>query len=642
LSIFTSNFNVMKTRCLSFFLILSLFASTTYASHYMGGEITWQCLGNGNYRFIMKLYRECNGTTYNNSESIIVGGNPFITSITMNLKPGANPHDIDDGVSDGKTDLSPHCWSNMLALHCALTSGADNSGAIEEWYYTSDVSYPDGVQLVGVPPATGWVFSYSSCCRNPSSNLVNPTSADWFLKSVMYPNNGQNGFPCYDNAPVFAESPSPVICSGSLYISNNGAIDPDNDSLVYQWAPALSTGSSTLLNYMPGYTYTSPFPSSIQNPLNVAAYLNPHNGELSYTSYTNGAFLSVIKATEYRGGIKIGEVFREFQSIIVPCPGNNAPVVDDPFIDTVSGQMTNTDTVNLGDIVDFNLSGIDNDTLPNGNPQTVTLYATGNDFGLGFVNPYIGCMTPPCASLTPPPVITAMLAVATHFHWQTSCSHMTNYVTDNDFAYSTHDFYFQVCDNSCPVPACLYKNVTVVIRTPLIKPVVNNVTATDIEISWNAYTGFSGPYYIYRSVDNGPFSLIDSTNNTNYTDSISMASQVVEYKIEVRMGYCHWWSQVCSAASWIGIQNNDYDKAISVFPNPAGDELSLRILSGERETIGVVILNSMGEEAGHYAFRLNQNENTFKIPTAELSSGLYLIKLTSTDLNKLVKVIISH
>ena len=33
------------------------------ATHYMGGEITWECLPNGNFRFWMKLYRECY-TTY--------------------------------------------------------------------------------------------------------------------------------------------------------------------------------------------------------------------------------------------------------------------------------------------------------------------------------------------------------------------------------------------------------------------------------------------------------------------------------------------------------------------------------------------------------------------------------------------------
>jgi hypothetical protein len=29
----------------------------------MGGEITWDCVGGGQYVFTMKLYRDCNGIT---------------------------------------------------------------------------------------------------------------------------------------------------------------------------------------------------------------------------------------------------------------------------------------------------------------------------------------------------------------------------------------------------------------------------------------------------------------------------------------------------------------------------------------------------------------------------------------------------
>ena len=47
------------------FLLIIIGTSDVVASHYMGGEITWQCLANGNFRFIMKLYRECNGVTFN-------------------------------------------------------------------------------------------------------------------------------------------------------------------------------------------------------------------------------------------------------------------------------------------------------------------------------------------------------------------------------------------------------------------------------------------------------------------------------------------------------------------------------------------------------------------------------------------------
>ena len=185
-----------------------------YASHYMGGEITWQCLGNGNFRFMMKLYRECNGIPYADNENISVTGHPGLTSITMSLHPGGNPHDADDGVLDGKTDISPDCWSGTQEIHCSPAPSTANTGAEEEYYYTSDATYPDGILISGTPPAGGWIFSHSSCCRNPSTNVLSATIDSWFLRTVMYPYQNLDTYPCYDNAPVFAETPATVICTG--------------------------------------------------------------------------------------------------------------------------------------------------------------------------------------------------------------------------------------------------------------------------------------------------------------------------------------------------------------------------------------------------------------------------------------------
>ena len=40
-------------------LLLGLMASDLNATHLLGGEVTWQCTGNGQYKFQLTLYREC-------------------------------------------------------------------------------------------------------------------------------------------------------------------------------------------------------------------------------------------------------------------------------------------------------------------------------------------------------------------------------------------------------------------------------------------------------------------------------------------------------------------------------------------------------------------------------------------------------
>jgi hypothetical protein len=634
----------MKTRCLSFFLILFFFSVNARASHYMGGEITWQCLGNGNYRFIMKLYRECQGILYNSSDSLVISNYPGLTSIIMTLRPGANPLDSLDGNKDGITDISPNCGIPGLEIQCSPTPVTYNTGAVQEWYYTSDVAYPNGVQLSGVPPPAGWIFSHSNCCRNPSSNLVNPTSCHWCLRAVMYPYNSSNAFPCFDSSPVFAESPSTVICSGTPYVYHIIVNDLENDSLFYQWAKALNGYIYTDMVYSNGYSYNNPMPSSIQDSQNVSAQLDTLTGQISYTSFTNGSFVTVVKVTEYREGIKIGEIFREFQYVVLPCSGNAPPFMADPFYDSVSMQMVPADTVNMGDVVDFDLTAIDTGTLPNGDLQTLTFTASAFDFGAGFTNPTAGCPFPPCATLNPPPTLTAMLAVATHFHWQTSCSQMTNYITDSNFAYSTHNFYFQVYDNSCPVPACLYKNVIVVIKRPVILPEVINVSGTAVHIVWDDYPGYGGLYYIYRAANSGPFTLIDSVYATYYYDMYNSVGQVCRYKILIKdpVAGCDWWSAECSTIHWLGIEDQDAETVTVVFPNPANEELNIGITSVNWSAVDILVINSVGMEVSREPITILPGKNEFSIPTAKLPDGIYLIKLSSKNFNTIYKVSVIH
>ncbi|MEI6854089.1 MAG: T9SS type A sorting domain-containing protein [Bacteroidota bacterium] len=634
----------MKTRYLSFFLILFFFSINSYASHYMGGEITWQCLGNGHYRFIMKLYRECHGISFNTVDTMRIINYPGLNHITMALKPGANPLDSLDGTKDGITDISPSCGISGSGIQCLPTPTSDNTGAVQEWYYTSDAAYPNGVPLSGVPPATGWVFSYTSCCRNPCSNLNFPTGASWFIRAVMYPYNGTDAYPCYDSSPVFAESPSTVICSGTPYLYHIVVNEPEFDSVSFSWAPALNGSINNLMGYPSGYSYSNPLPSATQDTQNVAAQLDSMTGQISYTTFTNGAYVTVVKVTEYRNGIKIGEVFREFQYVVLPCSGNVLPAMAGPFYNPISGLMEFTDTVNIGDLVDFDLTAIDYGTLPNGNLQTLTFTASAFDFGEGYTNPSVGCPHPPCATLNPPPIISAMLAVASHFHWQTSCDHMTQFIIDSNFAYSTHDFYFQVYDNYCPIPACLYKKVSIVIKRPLVLPQVISVTGSAVHIVWDDYPGYGGLYYIYRAVNSGPFILVDSVYGTSYYDLYNSVGQICLYKILIKdsIAECDWWSAECSTQQWMGIEDQDAIGVSRVYPNPANDAFNISIAANATSDLDALMINAVGMEVGHEKFTVLPGNNEFNVSTAKWADGIYIVKLSSKNLQTFFKVSVIH
>ena len=96
------------------FLLLLLLSKQTQATHLMGGEITWQCQGNGNYIFTLKLYRDCSGNALAFPINLRVHNHPSVSTITLGLI--------------SQTDITPHC-TGPDELSCA----GNSSGAIEEF-----------------------------------------------------------------------------------------------------------------------------------------------------------------------------------------------------------------------------------------------------------------------------------------------------------------------------------------------------------------------------------------------------------------------------------------------------------------------------------------------------------------------------
>jgi len=501
--------STIKANIYLFFTLTSLFLSPAIrASHYMGGEITWECLSNGQYIFTMKVYRECDGIQFNPFETLTVLNNPTVTSIAM--------------TRISQIDISPQCNTIGPHITCATVT-APNQGAIEEQIYQSSA-----VTLAGVPPAQGWIFCWGSCCRNPSTSINNASSLDWLLRAVMYSytppgsSTPSNENPCFDNSPVFAERPSTVICTGYPFTYNHNASDKELDSLAYNWAPPLEDLNVPVSSWAAGYSYSSPLPGTMQNPNNVPATINPYTGEISFTSFTQGAFQTVVKVTAYKCGQKVAEIFREMQIVLLPCGTNNPPVVTAPFQNPTTLLYTSyIDTVYAGALVTFPMSGTDYEYLPNNQPQTMTITASGTQFGTNFSSTTTGCLNPPCAVLNPPPPVTGQFAVLTNFSWQTTCAHLAGQMGCGNTS-NVYNFLIKVQDDFCPAPAINISTVTVVVLAPpvLPPPEVRCVAVNsngDATISWipttDNFNSFNS-YLIYASNSaSGPYNVIDTIFN---------------------------------------------------------------------------------------------------------------------------------
>lgn len=480
----------------------------------MGGEITWKCQGSGFYIFTLKVYRDCNGNPLQFPVVLRVHNHPTVSQINMNLV--------------SQTDISPQCNGSGPSISCS--SPNPGNGAVEEFVFQS---VP--VNLTGVPPPQGWVFTFDNCCRNSAiSNLVvNGTQTGITIRAKMFSNGGQNASPCFDSSPVFAQRPATIICAGNPFTYNHNAFDEDLDSLVYSFAPALDwlngasfAGTSPpAIPYFPGYSANSPFPDQNFNPNNIPASINSQTGEISFTPFTIGNFVTVVKVESYKCGVLVAEIFREIQVVVLSCGANLPPTISAPFQNPQGLYVNFTDTVTVGDVVNFSITTNDNEFLPTGFPQTIRVIASGGQFGQNFTNTNVGCTNPPCATLNPAPPVTLTNNGSITFNWETSCDHI-NYESDCIVRSNTHTFVLLFQDDYCPAPSYTIATVSVVVNAlPVIDApslrclqVQNN---GDVQLTWVVPpdpTGVFNSYHIYSSLSpTGPFVVIDSIFNYNQT-----------------------------------------------------------------------------------------------------------------------------
>jgi len=431
---------------------LMFVTSPVQSSHYIGGEIRWECMPNGNYRFFMKLYRECGSTiTFGNQEIILTNApcGPIAMHVFPNL-PG------------GRTDISPVCNQNPAYPHvsCLSTIGTSYNGGMEQWYYTSDQAFPDGVVLNGVPPVSGWYFGWSGCCRNPSTNINNSSSQEMVLKAAMYPYNFQNATPCYNDAPIFSEPPQVIIPAGFPASYNPTAIDINGDLLNCEFTSPLYSFTNPITTWANGYSATQPFPGLFHNALNQPVTFDLLSGQMNFMSKTQGAFIADYKVTEYRNGIRLSEIQRGFSLVIINMDSNPAPAILPPF---PSNPDPWTDSVFYGEQVSFPIYAIDSGLLNNNiDYQWVSLDVNGMMMGLRDTARTKGCPCPPCATLTQPSPVVDLAGASTRFTWQTTHDHLL--FGNNTAPNKTFYFVIKAQDDFCPYPNYAMRTVKIVVR----------------------------------------------------------------------------------------------------------------------------------------------------------------------------------
>jgi len=603
-----------------------------YAQPYLGGEIIWECHSNGNYRFVLTLYRDCHMVSMPASV-------PINTTV-----PGLSTISLSRTILQ---DLSPACGCpGVSPISCSMpyVAGGQN-GAVQRNVYTSDNSYPNGVPLTGTPPAAGWSFYYVSGMRPATSN-ISYVGAAFAYVAKMYPYQNTPVNSCFDNAPVFNEAPSPIFCAGQYAYVYHGATDIDGDSLRYEWSPALSNLNAPFQAsaYVYGYSSSSPFPGTIHHQGNIPALLDHQSGLISFLSRISGSYTHSVTVSSFRNGIKTAEVTREFVTVLTQCDTSNTP----PFININQVNMPShpaiiIDTVDVGQLVQFNVQGMDFQYCPNVSPplpQGLNLNVFGAQFG-GAVNP-AGCLNPPCAVLSPSPSpsgpLTGQFGVNTAFSWQPECQHL--YWNGGDGTKPVaYDFIFKAWDNFCPIPAMRYATLRIVVRPlPMVEsPAIRCVSVSPggaVELTWDAAVDslsvFNSYHLWHAHAPGGPYTLIDSLfniNTTQYVHQNAMADTVMGYyRVTTRSG--------CGGKVMSPVKNTIRTMLLHVAGSQTGTHgahLSWNHPFGATLPGGSALYEIYRKNSGGSWSLLGTSVNTYFWDTALSCTGLYVYRVELMD-----------
>lgn len=278
---------------------------SSYAAHLVGGSITYECQGNNDYRINLRVYRDCGG----GGAAFDANSNIAIYDINGDLVQQLS-------VPKGPTISVP---PNSTGNPCLTPP----PGLCTE--------YADYTVSVNLPPLLGgYTITHQRCCRNASIANVNNSGSLGNTYTIRIPSLDNS---C-NSSPQFQSVPPIVLCVNDPLNVQIDAIDPDGDSLYYEFCEILEGGgqggvgcNAVIPNPPCPPPYTPiPFiaPSTPQNPLpaNSAIVIDSSNGALNGITNNIGQYVVGICVTEYRNGVPLSTARLDYQFNIVNCVSN--------------------------------------------------------------------------------------------------------------------------------------------------------------------------------------------------------------------------------------------------------------------------------------------------------------------------------
>ncbi|MEM7571851.1 MAG: PKD domain-containing protein [Bacteroidota bacterium] len=314
-------------------LVLVVGLQPLAARHIIGGEMTYECLGQTpgdptsmRYTITMTVYRDCStdGTSQQGAGFDSDSNSPTVfTTGTITVFIGNSTIPFIETFNLGQPDVAevlPDIGNPCLILPPNV--------CVQRGIYTFELDLPISTE--------SYTISYQRCCRNESiTNIFTPgaVGATYFIE--ITPESQQ----LCNTSPVFNNFPPIVLCANEPFELDMSATDADGDRLVYYLcSPVVGGGNG---GTQPGqdpnaFDGVAPNPES-PPPYDAVDFLAPNftaaaplgpGAEFMYNDSTGllsgmpnllGQFVVGICIDEFRGDTLLSSTKREFQFNITSC-----------------------------------------------------------------------------------------------------------------------------------------------------------------------------------------------------------------------------------------------------------------------------------------------------------------------------------
>lgn len=376
----------MQTTILKAFsitvLILLMGNLRVQATHIVGGELELTHLSGNIYRVGLVMYFDAvNGNPGAIDEAVLVHifdkrTNEFVRSIELPL------------LSDTFVDYTnPECAVGDLVTR--------------RIYYARDLP----LEPLDYTEPQGYYMIWERCCRNRTiDNIVSPEDAGQTFYLEFPPLiQGRERF--INSSPRLFPPLSDYACANQPFTFDFSGTDDDGDNLTYRLTTPIQGNSSPDPDFIVPPALPAPYPrvtfvggvtEDNMIPGNPPLTIDRRTGILNLSAADPGLYVFAVTVEERRNGVKIGEVRREYQLLVLDCPvadepevvffpeGSTSPYregdiitlqpgvescgrieITDPNFDTqINGEITAVNFDNVGDVVvsNPNISGTVNGT----------------------------------------------------------------------------------------------------------------------------------------------------------------------------------------------------------------------------------------------------------------------------------------